>query len=109
MAKEVERKYSEAQEARIRDAAASNGGKINNDVAEMLADEFGKDVRSVRAKATNMGLYQAKAKTSKSGGKLETKEEIRDEIAEILDRNMDSLEKAGKVQLQIIRDFLKAA
>lgn len=105
-AKEIEKNYSAAQEARIQAVADANGGKIANEQAMALATEFDKDVRSVRAKAVRMGIYQAKAKVSKTGGPVEGKEEIASEISKLLGRNMASLEKASKEDIRFLRDFI---
>lgn len=103
MAKEIERNYSEAQENELLAA-----GIIDNDKAMEFAAKFGKDVRSVRAKAVRMGIYKAKEKVSKTGGKIESKEEIVAEIASLVNKNMDGLEKAPKLVLQILREKLSA-
>lgn len=100
----MEKNYTEAQEARMAEFAV-----IDNDTAVELAAEFGKDVRSVRAKAVRMGLYKAKEKVSKTGGKIEKKEEIVAEISELVGKNLEGLEKASKQALIVIRDRLTAA
>lgn len=105
----TEKKYTEAQEKRIQEVADANGGNITNDLAESLADEFDKDVRSVRAKASRMGIYKAQERKSANGGAVESKLDIAEEIAGIIGKNMDGLEKAPKSQLTFIRDFIKAA
>lgn len=103
MAKEAEKNYSESQEAEL--AAA---GIIDNAKALEFAAKFGKDVRSIRAKAVRMGIYKAAEKKSKTGGKVESKEAITADIAAIVGKNMDGLEKAPKLVLQILRDRLSA-
>jgi hypothetical protein len=55
-----------------------------------------------------MGLYKAQAKVSKTGGKIESKEAIVSDIASIIGKNLDGLEKAPKLALQIIREKLSA-
>ena len=102
MTKEV-KNYSEAQEARMGEFMF-----IDNDIAMELANEFQKDVRSVRAKAVRMGLYKAKEKVSKTGGKIESKEAIVADIAAIVGQNLDGLEKASKQSLVAIRAKLAA-
>lgn len=101
--KSAERNYSEAQEAEMMAA-----GIIDNDKAGEFATKFGKDIRSVRAKAVRMGIYKAKEKVSKTGGKIESKEDIVKDIAAIVQKNLDGLEKAPKGVLQIIRSRLSA-
>lgn len=95
--------YTEAQEARLASFAS-----IDNELAMELANEFQKDVRSVRAKAVRMGLYVAKQKVSKTGGKIESKEAIVADIAAIVGQNLDGLEKASKQSLVAIRAKLVA-
>lgn len=93
--------YSEAQEAELLAA-----GTIDNAKALEFAAKFGKDVRSIRAKAVRMGIYKAAEKVSKTGGKIESKEKIVEEIAELVGKNLDGLEKAPKLVLQILRSKL---
>ena len=101
---EMENKnYTEAQEARMAEFDV-----IDAATAQELADEFGKNVKSVIAKAVRMGLYKAKERTSKTGGKIETKEEIVAEISELVGKSLDGLEKAPKLVLQELRAKLSA-
>lgn len=95
--------YTDAQEARLASFAS-----IDNETAMELAVELQKDVRSIRAKAVRMGLYVAKQKVSKTGGKIESKEAIVADIAKIVGRNLDGLEKASKQSLVAIRAKLVA-
>lgn len=104
----TEKTYSEAQEAFLTQAAIDNGGKIDGALAETLAIELGKDVRSIRAKAARMGIYQAAVKTSKTGGPVETKEDIAADIAKLVGSSLDGLEKASKLALQRVRAALSA-
>lgn len=106
--KATEKKYTEAQEAILTQAAIDAGGKIDPALSETLAIELSKDVRSVRAKAARMGIYKAAEKKSKSGLPIETKEEIALAIAEIVGTTLDGLEKASKRTLQILREKLQA-
>ena len=103
MTKEVTKNYTEAQEARLAEFDV-----IDNDTAIELAAELGKDVRSIRAKAVRMGLYKAKDKVSKSGGKIESKEAIVADIAALVGKNLDGLEKAPKQALIALRAKLSA-
>ena len=103
IAKNVEKNYSEAQEKIMADC-----GVIDNAKALELAESFGKDVRSIRAKAVRMGIYKAAEKVSKTGGKVESKEKIVADIAAIVGKNMEGLEKAPKLALQILRERLSA-
>ena len=101
--KTVERNYSEAQEAELMAA-----GIIDNAKAIEFAAKFDKDVRSIRAKAVRMGIYKAAEEVSKTGGKVESKEAIVSDIAKIVGKNLDGLEKAPKLVLQTIRSKLAA-
>jgi len=103
MTKEVVKNYTEAQEAELIAA-----GVIDNAKALEFAAKFGKDVRSVRAKAVRMGIYKAAEKVSKTGGKIESKEAIVADIAAIVGKNLDGLEKAPKLVLQTLRSKLSA-
>ena len=103
MTKEAVKNYTEAQEAEL--AAA---GLIDNDLALEFAAKFGKDVRSIRAKAVRMGIYKSKERVSKTGGKIESKEAIVADIAAIVGKSLDGLEKAPKLVLQELRAKLSA-
>lgn len=103
MTKEVVKNYTEAQEAELMAA-----GLIDNDLALEFAAKFGKDVRSVRAKAVRMGIYKSKERVSKTGGKIESKEQIAADIAALVGKNLDGLEKASKQSLIAIRAKLVA-
>ncbi len=103
MTKVAEKNYAESQEAEMLAA-----GIIDNAKALEFAARFGKDVRSIRAKAVRMGIYKAAEKVSKTGGKIESKEAIVADIAKIVGKNLDGLEKAPKTALQIIRSKLAA-
>lgn len=103
MATVTEKNYSEAQEAILLAA-----GRIDNAKALEIAAKIGKDVKSVRAKAVRMGIYQAAEKKSKSGAPVEGKEKIVADISALVGHNMEGLEKAPKLALQAIRKALSA-
>lgn len=100
---ETVKNYTESQEAELLAA-----GIIDNAKALEFAARFGKDVRSIRAKAVRMGIYKAAEKVSKTGGKIESKEKIVEDIAAIVGKNLDGLEKAPKLVLQVLREKLSA-
>jgi hypothetical protein len=81
---------------------------ITNEVAVRLAEVLGKDVRSVRAKASRMGIYVKAEKTAKNGDPIERKEAIVADIADLVGANMEGLEKAPKAALVRIRTALSA-
>lgn len=103
MTKEITKNYTDAQEARMAEFDV-----IDSATAELLANEFGKDVKSVRAKAVRMGVYQGKTRVSKTGGPIERKEAIVAEIAALVGHNMEGLEKAPKQALVALRAALSA-
>jgi hypothetical protein len=103
MTKEITKNYTEAQEAELLAAAP-----IDNEKATAFAAKFGKNVASVRAKAVRLGVYQAKERTSKSGGPIESKEAIVADIARLVGRNLEGLEKGPKQALIAIREALSA-
>lgn len=103
MTKEIVKNYTDAQEARLAEFDV-----IDSATAELLAQEFGKDVKSVRAKAVRMGIYKGKERVSKTGGPIERKEAIVAEIAALVGSNMEGLEKAPKQALVALRQALSA-
>lgn len=69
---------------------------------ESIADGMGKSVRSIVAKLSREGVYQAKSYVSKTGEKPVKKDLVADQIAHILDlteSEADSLTKANKTAL----------
>lgn len=107
MAKEKVPNFSEAQEQRIRDAAAA--GTLNAAVAATLADEFGKTPRSVIAKIVRMGLpYATKQRTTKTGEPIVSKTKLVEQIGAVVDGNLEGLEKAPKPALQALARFAAA-
>lgn len=108
MPKEKEVNYTETQVERMHAVAESNGGKIDNEAALELAVEFGKDVRSIRAKAVREGIYKAKEKVSKNGAPIERKEAIAKDIATLVGQAVDGIENAPKEALVRVRAALRA-
>jgi hypothetical protein len=75
---------------------------------EALAEMFGKTTRSVVAKLSREGVYQAKGKTS--GTTRVKKSELVDQIATLCNANpeaFDSLEKANHEVLEAILQNLR--
>ena len=76
------------------------------------AEEFGKTVRSIRAKLSREGVYVAKTYKSKTGDTPERKASIVQDIASALGVDSDvvgSLEKATKPTLNLLRGTLQKA
>ena len=69
---------------------------------ESIADSMGKSVRSIVAKLSREGVYQAKSYVSKTGERPVKKDLVADQIATILqltEAEADSLTKANKTAL----------
>jgi hypothetical protein len=102
-------KYTPAQEAVLRDSQPLDQAK-----SEALAARFNAETnstkytgKSVAAKANRMGLtYIRKVAVSKTGSKIEQKDEIVSEIGRIVGLNVEGLDKAPKLALQNLRNFL---
>ena len=72
---------------------------------EMIAVSIGKSVRSVVAKLSREKVYQKKAYVTKTGEKVEKKDQTADAIGAILglsENDTESLTKANKVALKAI-------
>lgn len=94
--------FTPEQEAMIAAAAP-----LNQEKARALAAKMNKTERSITAKAVRMGVaYIRKQPVTKAGGKVEKKETIVAEIANIVSGNLDGLDKAPKAALQALRDFV---
>jgi hypothetical protein len=75
------------------------------ETVDALAREFGKTTRSIIAKLSREGVYQAQPRTTKSGEPIVAKSELVSEVATILGVEVDdiaSLEKATKVHLKAL-------
>ena len=78
---------------------------------EMLAETFGKTVRSVVAKLSREKVYVAKAYKTKSGETPIKKDVHADFIGDALgltEADTESLTKANKIALMKIAEFIKA-
>lgn len=94
--------YTSEQEALIVSTAAEHGGMLNAEQATILAEQFGKTVKSVVAKLSRMGVYQKKVYTTKTGEAVVKKDTLADKLAEICgltEAETTSLEKATKTAL----------
>lgn len=79
-------------------------------VVQDFADQLQTTVHSVRAKLVNLGIYKAKSRTAKNGEAIESKADIVRDIAAALsvsEEVVESLEKANKVPLKMIREALR--
>lgn len=72
---------------------------------EDLAEKLGKTVRSIVAKLSREKVYKAKEYTTKTGEKVQKKDETADAIGAILrlnENDIESLTKANKTALKAI-------
>ncbi len=104
--KTVERNYTEEMVARMEEVYSANPTR---ETAEVLAVEFDKPVRSVIAKLSNLGIYKAQARVTKSGAPVVRKEEIVAKIQATVGVQVPTLAKATKQDLQTLLAALVAA
>ena len=81
-------------------------------VVQDFAENFGKTVRSIRQKLVREKVYVKKERKTKAGDSVERKATIVSDIADLLEiepEQIESLEKATKTALQIIRGEFSAA
>jgi hypothetical protein len=95
--KNVERNYTDEMVARMKEVYNANPTR---ETAETLAAELEKPVRSVIAKLSNMGIYKAQARLTKSGAPVVRKEDIVAELQALVGVQVPTLAKATKVDLQ---------
>lgn len=73
---------------------------------DRLAEEYTKSARSIIAKLSSAGVYQAPVRTSKSGEPITRKEDLVKEIGDWFGMEVPSLAKAGKLDLQRLHKAL---
>ena len=66
---------------------------------DRLAEELGKSTRSIIAKLSSAGVYQAAPKLSKTGEPVVRKEDLAKEIGDWFGIEVPTLAKAGKLEL----------
>lgn len=74
------------------------------ETVEALADELGKSTRSVISKLSNLGVYKAPERTTKSGKPIVRKSELVASIGAAFGIEVPSLEKASKADLEALAD-----
>ena len=93
--------YTKAQESEIRELSP-----ITYPIAEVLAEKFGKKLRSVIAKACSMDevVYVARERVAKNGSAIVRKAEMVESIAKSLatGEDLSGLEKATKSSLDAL-------
>jgi len=97
--KNVERNYTDEMVARMEKVYSANPTR---ETAEELAVELEKPVRSVIAKLSNMGIYKAQARVTKSGAPVIRKEDIVAQIQATVGVSVPTLAKATKQDLQVL-------
>jgi len=73
---------------------------------DRLAEEHGKSARSIIAKLSSAGVYQAPPRMSKTGEAIVRKEDLAAEIGEWFGIEVPTLAKAGKLELKKLYDAL---
>jgi hypothetical protein len=95
--------YTETQTADLKARYAAGESVVD------LAKAFGKTTRSIVAKLSREGVYKAKEYVSKTSEKPVAKEQIIEQIANLLgveSEKLGGLEKANKAALKLIFDGL---
>lgn len=78
------------------------------ETVDSLANELGKTTRSIIAKLSREGVYQARPRTTKSGEPVVSKAELVSAIASHFDIEVPTLVKAGKQDLQKLVDAINS-
>ena len=73
---------------------------------DRLAEEHNKSARSIIAKLSSAGVYQAPPRLSKTGDPIVRKEDLAKEIGDWFGVDVPSLAKAGKLELQALHKAL---
>jgi hypothetical protein len=95
--------YTQAMTDKMVETYSANPTKET--VAE-LAKELGKNTRSVIAKLSREGVYQAQPRVTKSGEPIVRKAELVAQVQETLGIELPSLVKASKADLQRLIDTI---
>ena len=95
--------YTEQQ---TKEMVAKYEAAPTKDTVEAIAEQFGKNTRSVIAKLSREGVYKAQPRTTKSGEPVVLKQELVDSIQVHFGTELPSLVKASKADLQKIVDFI---
>jgi len=76
------------------------------ETVDSLAETLGKTTRSIIAKLSREGVYQAQPRTTKSGEPVVAKAELVAQISEHFGIELPTLVKAGKQDLQRLVDAI---
>ena len=95
--------YSESMIAEITAKYSADPVRANVDA---LADQFGKSPRSIIAKLSALGIYQKAERVTKRGEPVVKKEFFVNAVNERLGRELPSVAKMTKVDLQALLELL---
>lgn len=74
-------------------------GEPTRATVDRLAEEYSKSPRSIIAKLSNAGVYNAPTRVTKLGGPITRKEDLVKDIGQWFGISVPSLSKAGKLEL----------
>ena len=106
MATSTEKNYSDEMVARMEQVYSANPTR---DTAVALAEELDKPVRSIIAKLSNMGIYKAQPRVTKTGAPVIRKEELVAQIQASVGVEVPTLAKATKADLQTLLEAVQGA
>ena len=95
--------YTEAMTEKM---IAQYSANPTRETVDMLANELGKNARSVIAKLSREGVYKAQPRVTKSGEPVVRKAELLASIESTLGQHFPSLVKASKADLQRLIDTI---
>ena len=95
--------YTEAMLATMADEYEANPTR---GTVDSLAEEFGKTPRSIIAKLSAMGIYQKAERVTKRGEPVVMKAELVAQVQNAIGRELPSLNKMTKPDLQFMIDAL---
>ena len=95
--------YTEAMTEKM---IAQYSANPTRDTVDMLAEELGKNARSIIAKLSREGVYKAVPRVTKSGEPIVRKADLLASIQETLGQEFPSLVKASKADLQRLIDTI---
>ena len=95
--------YTEAMTEKM---IAQYSANPTRDTVDALADELGKNARSIIAKLSREGVYKAQPRVTKSGEPVVRKAELLQSIESTLGQEFPSLVKASKADLQRLIDAI---
>ena len=103
MVAERAKNYTDEMVAEMTEVYTANP---NRETVDLLANKFGKSVRSIIAKLSREGVYVAQPRITKSGEPVVRKAELVAQINALFDTEFPTLVKASKVDLQNLVNHL---